>query len=205
MRLIQSAGSVALVFSMAAPAATSAQEATESSSLGRNLEYRLEIGQHERLVETRKSVGARLAPFESDGCSGGLSVGWNFASKVFPAVTEYHGEKPPWERCCVTHDQTYHTGGPANADAEMSFEARREADEQLRRCVIEVGVQRTGDLATAYGLSSDRVTLLYATIAEIMYKAVRLGGVPCAPVSWRWGFGWPQCGKSSSDSASNAG
>jgi len=75
----------------------------------------------------------------------------------------------------------------------MSFEARREADEQFRRCVIGVEEQRTEDLAAAFGLSRERVSLLYRTIAEIMYRAVRLGGTPCTRLPWRWGFGWPQC------------
>jgi len=32
-------------------------------------------------------------------------------------------------------------------------------------------------------------------IAEIMYRAVRLGGAPCTTLPWRWGFGWPKCEK----------
>jgi hypothetical protein len=52
------------------------------------------------------------------------------------------------ERCCVAHDRLYHAGGPADADAEKSFEARRDAGEQLRRCVIEVGRERVVELET---------------------------------------------------------
>ncbi len=191
MRLGGSVNYLAVILLVASIAAASAQEDAEP----RSLEYRIEIGQHELLVKTRTSAGAELTAFVSDGCSGGLSVGWAFVSKAFPAVARHHGDKPPWERCCLAHDGLYHTGGPTDADAEMSFEARRDADEQLRRCVIEVGQERTEDLATAYGLSRERVALLYRTIAEIMYGAVRLGGAPCTPLPWRWGFGWPQCGK----------
>jgi len=93
----------------------------------------------------------------------------------------------------LAHDRLYHAGAPTAVDAEMSFEARREADEQFRRCVIGVEEQRTEDLAAAFGLSRERVSLLYRTIAEIMYRAVRLGGTPCTRLPWRWGFGWPQC------------
>jgi hypothetical protein len=177
-----------------ATTATSAQEGAKPPSPG-SLGYRIEIGQHERLVKARTSAGAHLSPFVSDGCSGGLSVGWAFVSAAFPAVARYHGDVPPWEGCCLAHDRLYHTGGPIEADAKMSFELRRDADEQLRRCVVEVGQERTEDLATAYGLSREQVTLLYRTIAEIMYRAVRLGGAPCTRLPWRWGFGWPQCAK----------
>jgi hypothetical protein len=182
---------VAMLLVIATPVA-SAQEDSEPLP-PRNFDYRIEIGQHEQLVKIRKSASARLSVFVSDGCSGGLSVGWDFVSTAFPAIARYHGDKPPWERCCVAHDRLYHAGGPTNADAEMSYKARRDADEQLRRCVIEVGQERAGDLATAYGLTRERVVLLYQGIAEIMYRAVRLGGAPCTWLPWRWGFGWPQC------------
>jgi len=175
-------------------ATTAASAQTDAEPLSpRSLQYRIEIGQHEQLMRTRKSPSARLSAFVSDGCSGGLSIGWDFVSTAFPAIARYHGDKLPWERCCVAHDRLYHAGGPTDADAEMSYEARRDADEQLRRCVIEVGQERAGDLATAYGLTRERVVLLYRGIAEIMYGAVRLGGAPCTRLPWRWGFGWPQC------------
>jgi len=189
MRPDGSVSCLAAMLLLSAVTAASAQEASEP----RSLEYRIEIGKHVQLVKTRTSAGARLTAFVSDGCSGGLSVGWAFVSKAFPAVARYHGDKPPWEHCCLAHDRLYHAGGPAHADAKISFEARRIADKQLRRCVIEVGQERREDLATAYGLSQERVALLYRTIAEIMYRAVRLGGAPCTPLPWRWGFGWPQC------------
>ena len=181
-----------LVVVTTSPSAQEDAEPAPPPSLG----YEIEIGQHEQLVKTRKSAGARLSAFVSDGCSGGLSAGWAFVSKAFPAIARYHGDKPPWERCCVAHDRLYHAGGPTDADAEMSFEARRDADEQLRRCVIEVGQKRTGDLATAYGLSREQVILLYRSIAKIMYRAVRFGGASCTRLPWRWGFGWPECEKS---------
>jgi hypothetical protein len=194
MRLGKSASCFALIFLIAAIPAVLAQQDAEPNS-PRGLEYEIEIGQHERLVKTRQSAGAVLAPFASDGCSGGLSVGWALVSTVFPAIARYHGDEPPWERCCLIHDRAYYAGGPADADAQMSFEARREADAHLRHCVIEVGEERTADLAAAYGLDDEQVSLLYQTIAEIMYRAVRLGGAPCTTLPWRWGFGWPKCEK----------
>ncbi|MEC4687536.1 MAG: hypothetical protein VST64_04430 [Nitrospirota bacterium] len=93
----------------------------------------------------------------------------------------------------MAHDRLYHAGAPSDADAKISFEARRIADEQLRQCVIRVGEKRMEDLMATYGLNRDRVTLLYRSIAEVMYRAVRLGGAPCTELPWRWGFGWPSC------------
>jgi len=183
----------ASILFVTAIATASSKEATKPPGLAGKLGDRIEISQHEQLVRTRSATGAGLAPFVSDGCSGGLSVGWSFVSTTFPLIARYHGDRPPWEHCCYAHDKIYHSGGPAGADAKASFEARREADEQLHRCVSEVGEERTEDLANAYGLSHEQIAMLYRTIADIMYKAVRLGGAPCTLLPWRWGFGWPQC------------
>jgi hypothetical protein len=65
---------VAMLLVIATPVA-SAQEDSEPLP-PRNFDYRIEIGQHEQLVKIRKSASARLSVFVSDGCSGGLSVGW---------------------------------------------------------------------------------------------------------------------------------
>jgi hypothetical protein len=43
----------------------------------------------------RRSAGAALALFNSDGCSGGLSVGWAFAASKFPVIVSHHGTRPP--------------------------------------------------------------------------------------------------------------
>lgn len=176
------------------------QDAAKPSAAGDgsmvdSLEYDLEIGLHKRLVDTRRTPGVQLAPFESDGCSGGLSAGWALISSLFPALAERHGDHPPWERCCFEHDRLYHAGGPRNADADASFAARRAADERLRQCVIDVGAQRAPALMAEYGLGRDRVSWLYRRIAQAMYNSVRLGGAPCTGLSWRWGFGWPSCNK----------
>lgn len=105
MGIDSSAISMAVMFLMAMVAPAFAKEDTEAPTPSRNLEYKLEIGQHERLIKTRNSVGVGLAPFVSDGCSGGLSLGWALVSKEFPIVAQYHGDKPPWESCCLAHDQ----------------------------------------------------------------------------------------------------
>jgi hypothetical protein len=37
------------------------------------------------------------------------------------------------------------------------------------------------------------VGFIYQGIADLMYRAVRLGGIPCSGLPWRWGYGWPAC------------
>jgi len=170
-----------------------AQDATQSPTLLDDLEFKIEVGQHERLIKRRTRQGAALAPFASDGCSGNLSTGWSLVATTLPAVAKHHGNRPPWEGCCVAHDRLYHEGGAAGLDAKASFAARRAADEQLRLCVIKTGEDRLEALSTDYKLSRDEVSRLYRTIADVMYRAVRFGGGPCTGLSWRWGFGWPKC------------
>ena len=152
----------------------------------------IEISQHERLAKRRTADGATLAPFRSDGCSGGLSTGWAVISATLPAIARHHGDRPPWENCCVAHDRTYHLGGASDIDAMASFEARRAADEALRACIISTGEHRLDALSADYGLSREEVSRLYRTIADMTYR-LRLGGAPCSGLAWRWGFGWPQC------------
>src|SRR5205823_2804324 len=115
-------------------------------------------------IEVRRRNGATLSAFTSDGCSGGLSAGWTLLASAIPAIAARHGEHPPWEPCCVTHDRSYHAGAPSDADAEASFRARRRADEELRQCVIKIGETRTPELAVAYGLSQSEFSLLYTKV-----------------------------------------
>jgi hypothetical protein len=68
-----------------------------------------------------------------------------------------------------------------------------EADEALRQCVRKAGVERVAALSAEYGIGEDDVRLLYNSLAEGMYGAVRIGGAPCTGLSWRWGYGWPNC------------
>jgi len=157
------------------------------------LAYRIEIARHQRLVEVRTPPSIRLAPFKSDGCSGGLSAGWDFLAQALPQLARRHGDQPPWQQCCVTHDQAYHAGGGRHADARASYMARRRADEQLRQCVLHTGKKRILALMSDYSLSREQASKLYRGIADAMYRAVRVGGIPCTALPWRWGFGWPRC------------
>jgi len=58
-----------------------------------------------------------LRPFTTDGCSD------------FPDGTLSH--KTLWLSCCTEHDKAYWQGG--------TYDERRKADEELRRCVANFG------------------------------------------------------------------
>jgi hypothetical protein len=68
---------------------------------------------------------------------------------------------PPWEGACVKHDRAYWAGGSALQ--------RRSADRLLMERVTRSG---------------------HPIIAFVMWCAVRVGGHPLLPLSWRWGYGW---------------
>jgi hypothetical protein len=136
----------------------------------------LEQTGHAALARARQ--GAALAPFETDGCSGGLSAMWRLVADSAPAFAAAWGVHPPWEPCCVAHDRLYHAGG--SGDPSAGYAERLAADEALQACVA-------ADLAgTDLGAAA-------GAIAETMFLAVRAGGAPCSGLPWRWGFGWPAC------------
>jgi len=148
---------------------------------------------HEKLLTEIATTTNKLTPFISDGCSGGLSVGWNYMAGKITKLKAIHGSRPPWESCCVSHDRMYHSGVILGDSSRMSFNRRKEADLRLKTCVIETGKTRSKKLLAEYDVSSEELETIYQTIAELMYKAVRLGGIPCSGLPWRWGFGWPAC------------
>lgn len=157
------------------------------------LERRLETARHERLLQSMALPGSALNAFTTDGCSGGLSAGWEYLAQKLPAFRDIHGVLPPWQDCCIEHDRAYHSAVAPATDASASFTARKQADLQLRACVLQTGISRSPELSTQYGLSRHQVLNLYAVVANLMYRAVRLGGVPCSGLPWRWGYGWPPC------------
>lgn len=182
-----------LVFALLPACSDSSEEAAPSASMDR-LERQLELGHHAELLARMAQPDSTLAAFTTDGCSGGLSIGWEYLAEEIEDVRNYHGIRPPWENCCIDHDRLYHAGTTVGASAEESFEARKQADFALLYCVVETGNTRLEELTVEYGVSPGTVQTLYAAIAELMYRAVRLGGVPCSGLPWRWGYGWPQCG-----------
>ena len=157
------------------------------------IERQLELGSHERLLARIAENDAVVNAFTTDGCSGGLSTSWDQLATRFPEFADRHGEQPPWQECCVAHDRRYHTGGAGARSAAASFERRKAADLELQACVVDVGIQRSESLEEIYGLSEDQVRGLYESLSELMYRAVRLGGIPCTTQPWRWGYGWPLC------------
>ncbi|MDX2417971.1 MAG: glycerophosphodiester phosphodiesterase, partial [Xanthomonadales bacterium] len=153
----------------------------------------LELSLQQRLQDQLSSEGSVLAEFTTDGCSGGLSVGWDYFAEQAGFFRDRHGKRPPWENCCIDHDKTYHVGGGEGLTPAQGFAARLQADDELRACVVETATDRTDQLRAEYGVDDDQVAALYETIADSMYLAVRLGGMPCTGLSWRWGYGWPNC------------
>jgi hypothetical protein len=157
------------------------------------IERQLETKRHENLLARITQPDTEMTEFWTDGCSGGLSTGWEYLSEQFPDVKDRHGGRPPWESCCEVHDVAYHEGGLHSETASDSFEQRKTADLELLSCVANTAVDRSDELQDLYKLSETQVELLYQSIAEMMYRAVRLGGVPCTIQPWRWGYGWPSC------------
>jgi hypothetical protein len=156
------------------------------------LSHAVEIPSHRWLAEVRTVPNTKLAPFTTDGCSGGMSSLWTFTAERYPAFAEAHEGVPPWEHCCVAHDRAYHAGG-GDPDPEASYAARIEADEALQRCVAATASDRDTVLQELYGMTEVQVRLVYAAIGAAMFQAVRLGGGPCTGLAWRWGYGYPHC------------
>jgi hypothetical protein len=152
----------------------------------------LEMPSHQWLARVRDAAGAEIAPFTTDGCSGGMSSVWVFIAERYPAFAEVHEGVPPWEDCCIRHDRVYHSGG-ADPDPEASYSARVTADEQLRQCVVAKADERNDVLRQVYGLDESEVHGIYEAIGTSMFHAVRLGGQPCTGLPWRWGYGYPHC------------
>jgi hypothetical protein len=86
MQIGKSCGYAIIVFLMSKLSAAWAQGADPSPTFLNALEFRIEIGRHERLAKRRNAEDAVLSPFRSDGCSGGLSTGWAFISTTLPAM-----------------------------------------------------------------------------------------------------------------------
>ncbi|MEP2781922.1 MAG: hypothetical protein ABJO67_06015 [Pseudoruegeria sp.] len=156
------------------------------------IDQKIELRAHERLQALRRQEDAILSEFTTDGCSGWQSQIWSFVAEKIPSFAEAHQNLPPWENCCVIHDQAYHTGGD-DPDATASFYARLTADETLKACVIDTATQRSAELSDIYGMTEAQVATAYQTIGDAMYAAVRVGGAPCSGLSWRWGYGYPDC------------
>lgn len=169
-----------------------AQDSGGQGSLVSNIQKTVEMPAHRSLLAKMTEPEAKLAPFETDGCSGGLSTTWTIVADLLPGFAQAHKNRPPWEACCVAHDRHYHrAGGVLSADA--SYDARLAADEELRACVVAGGQTRIAPLAKQYNVSREQVSLAYKAIGDAMFNAVRFGGAPCSGLPWRWGYGFAGC------------
>ena len=162
--------------------------ATNGDNVMQQMDRQLEEWQLELLTRVKARPGVQQQPFTTDGCSGGLSEGWNSFSRFIPAFRQKFGDKPPWESCCVEHDRAYWNG-----DVDNGYQKRLEADMRLRQCVIEYGRIHSPQLAVKYNIEPKKVEKQFSYAGELMYQAVRVGGKPCSLLPWRWGYGWPQC------------
>ncbi|WP_424927226.1 hypothetical protein [Amaricoccus tamworthensis] len=170
-----------------------AADASSDGGLFLTMEREVELISHDWLRDVRENPANQLAPFTTDGCSGGMSDIWKLVAGVSDRFVEVHDRQPPWEACCVTHDRAYYLGGE-NPEPAQSHAARLAADRELRVCVTEVTQSGREKVAEEYGLTVEELHAIYARIADGMYLSVRLGGKPCSGLPWRWGYGWPQCG-----------
>jgi hypothetical protein len=86
---------------------------------------------------------------------------------------------------------------------------RQLADEELRSCVLatressaliaasfteRVGAFRHREPVNNRVNHASELDRLYPLAAELMYRVVRVGGMPCSGLPWRWGYGSPPCG-----------
>lgn len=175
---------------MKAPRLAALLAVMASPATAQDIMRNIEMPAHRALISQRGD--AEPIPFETDGCSGGLSASWRFVAETFPKFSALYEAHPPWEYCCVTHDRAYHNAGGAS-HAEQSFDARQSADDALRACVKQHGDDHAEDYAQRYDMTPDQIRTAHFFTAEAMYAAVRLGGGPCSGLPWRWGFGYPGC------------
>lgn len=148
----------------------------------------LENQQMRLLAEQQSKPGVVIDPFHSDGCSGGMTKAWKELARSSPGFAGVAGNNPPWEFCCVEHDSKYWRGA-----SENGYEKRKQADRELRACVIQSAIDQGDEWAKNLGLSKQEVIEITNITADLMYQAVRLGGAPCTGLPWRWGHGWPEC------------
>ncbi len=140
-----------------------------------------------RQLETVQSSD-NIDAFSTDGCSGFQSQNWAVLAQTFPGFKKQFGQNPPWESCCVAHDKVYWRG-----EVETGYTKRKQADKMLKQCIITTGHKMVPQLSLKYSVSTEQVHQAFSATAELMYRAVRLGGLPCSLLPWRWGYGWKNC------------
>jgi hypothetical protein len=167
---------------------TGAAVASDTNAETKSVDRTTEERDMSRLARVQADPANTLAEFTTDGCSGGLSDAWATLSFLLPAFRDALGDRPPYEYCCTAHDRAYWRGETAKGYAQ-----RLEADDALRRCVIDHGAQHRAAFAEQFQLSEETIVQNFRVIGDLIYFAVRKGGKPCSPFPWRWGYGWPTC------------
>jgi hypothetical protein len=117
-----------------------------------------------------------------------MSDGWRYLADLFASFSSHYGNKPPWESCCVAHDRIYWKG-----ETDNGYQKRKQADLELRACVVKTGLLASEELAEKYNTTPNEIKKSFDIAADLMYRAVRIGGKPCTLFPWRWGYGWPNC------------
>jgi hypothetical protein len=141
-----------------------------------------------RLAAVQHDAGGIPVPFQTDGCSGGLSIAWATLAGRFPRFAASYGDHPPWQGCCIEHDRAYWRGETVDG-----YTVRKSADGALRRCVQTTGRERAEAIAAALEVTPQDAVRLVDVAGNLMYAAVRIGGAPCTVFPWRWGYGFAHC------------
>jgi len=141
-----------------------------------------------QLAVVQENPKNKPAEFTSDGCSGGLSLTWLWLAETFPDFKLSYDSEPPWQHCCVNHDKAYWQG-----PAKDGFNLRKQADVALKQCVLETGREKSLVLDKDSDFNKMLFDEAFEQVASQMYRTVRIGGGPCGPFPWRWGYGWPKC------------
>jgi len=184
--MLQRSGYVLFLVMNLVPCLGYAAEVAESRLA--QIEHDLELARYQTLAQIQANPVNHLDAFTTDGCSGGLSDGWRFLARTLPVFKQKFGDKPPYESCCVAHDRAYWRG-----ETENGYAKRLYADLSLQQCVAEYGVTHRDSFAREFHLSPDTIETNFKIVAALMYRAVRVGGMPCTVFPWRWGYGWPRC------------
>ena len=59
--------------------------------------------------------------------------------------------------------------------------------------LVRYGREHREAFAREFHMSPQTIEQNFRIVAALMYRAVRVGGMPCTPFAWRWGYGWPPC------------
>ena len=140
-------------------------------------------------LESTKTL-TPLNEFTSDGCSGNVSLLWtqavNTLSDVFPKIDKNYADVQniPFESACMDHDKLYYLG-------VGGYKGRLIADNMLREAILTYALENTEEIKARIGYETDETAIfLYESIAEFVYRGVRIGGAPCTGEPYAWGYGY---------------